>query len=341
MKKNALLWLLTILWIAVGVVQAQSDYYPIMNGSLWSYSNEKYMTWGDTVIEGTTYMKVYRQENTQPFDFNMEEAQFFAAIRNDLTNRKVYGYLPAGSAVQSYYGSSDQMTEGQEVLLYDFGLSIGDTVIFYRLSRYGFAKECRATRVESVSVMVGWSNYSGIYETYSVADSTIFLSNGTGLSQIFLREESFPFECVWTEAIGGLYGFNDGEQSLSPEYGRRALLCFTDSIGNYFQTSFDFDNDPDDCFSNGFGGSILEYGKKQIVVSPNPVTDILNVSFDNVLKTITSIELFTMNGTPLRQQLITEGMSNIELYLGNLPSGIYLLKIKSIDGINTVKIIKL
>ena len=84
MKKILPLLFFAALFAALDVVQAQSEYHPIADGCSWSVSNEKYMTAGDTVLDGKTYLKVYRQEGNMPFEFNLEEAEYFAAIRNDL-----------------------------------------------------------------------------------------------------------------------------------------------------------------------------------------------------------------------------------------------------------------
>ena len=78
---------------------AQEVYHPITDGSVWSVSNEKYMTAGDTVLDGKTYLKIYRQVGDYPFEFSLEDAEYFAAIRNDAVGKKVYVYLPSGTQV--------------------------------------------------------------------------------------------------------------------------------------------------------------------------------------------------------------------------------------------------
>ena len=120
-------------------LQAQTEYHPITDGCVWSVSNEKYMAVGDTVLNGKTYMKIYRQVAAQSFEFSLEEAEYFAAIRDDSAEKKVYAYLPAGTAIHE--GSSLAVTDtAMEVLLYDFSLKMGDTVCFYCTGRVHTAK---------------------------------------------------------------------------------------------------------------------------------------------------------------------------------------------------------
>lgn len=69
-------------------LQAQTEYHPITDGCVWSVSNEKYMAVGDTVLNGKTYMKIYRQVAAQAFDFNLEEAEYFAAVRDDSAEKE-------------------------------------------------------------------------------------------------------------------------------------------------------------------------------------------------------------------------------------------------------------
>lgn len=88
--------LLSAIFLATTGLWAQT-YHPITNNCTWSVSNEKYMTAGDTLLNGKTYLKIYYQKGNQPFEFSLENADFFAAIRNDSAEKKVYAYLPAGT----------------------------------------------------------------------------------------------------------------------------------------------------------------------------------------------------------------------------------------------------
>jgi hypothetical protein len=67
---------------------------------------------GDTILNGLKYSKIYAIESV---------AKFWGGIRNDIPNKKVYQY---------------KLSTGQEKLLYDFNLLVGDTL--FKDSGYGF-----------------------------------------------------------------------------------------------------------------------------------------------------------------------------------------------------------
>ena len=68
--------LLFAIFLATTGLWAQT-YHPITNNCTWSVSNEKYMTAGDTLLNGKTYLKIYYQKGNQPFEFSLENADFF------------------------------------------------------------------------------------------------------------------------------------------------------------------------------------------------------------------------------------------------------------------------
>ena len=93
------LFLLVVMVCARGSVTAQDTvYHPFADHSVWSVNNIKYGTWGDTIICGRDYLKVYRQEEDHPFDFDVEQAEYFCAIRNDTAAQRVFG-LPGTKKV--------------------------------------------------------------------------------------------------------------------------------------------------------------------------------------------------------------------------------------------------
>jgi Secretion system C-terminal sorting domain len=73
----------------------------------------------------------------------------------------------------------------------------------------------------------------------------------------------------------------------------------------------------------------------KVIVYPNPVKDILNLSFD---KEITNVSIHTLLG----QEVLNKDMNTNEgtIDTSNLVSGTYLVKVTSNDGIKTLKIIK-
>lgn len=134
MKKQLLILLLFLYSVRVG---AQSAYIPFpanmviftrtdaVNSS-WDpivYTSYRSEITGDTLIGGFHYQKLY--SGLGPFSVT-------AAIRNDTLNKKVYMY---------------SVSSGMEKLLYDFNLSVGDTV--NRYDGYGFYQPLVANAVDA------------------------------------------------------------------------------------------------------------------------------------------------------------------------------------------------
>lgn len=72
---------------------------------------DKYYTYtekieGDSIIDGIVYKKLW-----EAYDTNLENREFLALIREDVTDQKVFAY-----------------NDGAEVLLYDLGVEVGDTI---------------------------------------------------------------------------------------------------------------------------------------------------------------------------------------------------------------------
>ena len=70
------------------------------------YGTNKEIIKGDSIINGITYKKLWEAE-----DCNLEKRKLLALIREDVEKQKVYAY-----------------NKGAEVLLYDLGVEIGDTI---------------------------------------------------------------------------------------------------------------------------------------------------------------------------------------------------------------------
>lgn len=342
-KKMTSLWITTTLLLMAGFIQAQSVYHPITDGCIWLVSDEKYKTAGDTVIDGQTYLKLYRQVGNQPSESFWDNAQYFAAIRNDTAGRKVYAYLPAGMWVRK----SDmtfamfQTEEAQEVLLFDFSLRLGDTVHFYTLGEHIFF-ECEAVCVESAQIWCGEHDGSLVSHQYAAGDSLVYLSDSSSRRQFFLSNTSMAINLqhVWIEGIGSIYG-NDEMALSTTDAGHKILLCFTDSLGGALQTGFDFDEDPDDCYSNGFGGEVSEVEKLFAKIYPNPATEWLHISSQQMEDKDISVRIFNTMGLCVYSETYEELELDKVISVDFLPKGIYTIILEQSKKYYTQKIIKL
>lgn len=320
---------------------AQNDYHPIADGCTWSVSNEKYMTAGDTVLDGKTYLKIYRQVGDQPFEFNLEDAEYFAAIRNDEAEKKVYVYLPAWTQVWDHSQGHHVIEAGMEVLLYDFSLQLGDVVSYYSICPgSNSAKEIYAMRSESAFVIEGYENGQALYTVYEDTDSLIVMSDGTTRKRILLETDGEIYEEVWIEGIGRLRGFDD-LSLIEAESPFKILLCYSDSMGTFYQTGYDFD-DLDDCFNYGHGGGdVVETEGFIIKIYPNPFTEQLHILTPQLEDMDMSVLIYNIMGVCVYKEKIAGTHFDNTINLDFLPKGIYAINMKTTKRFNTQKIIKL
>ena len=342
MKKIATLLFLSLLLAGVtGALRAQDLYHPITDGCSWSVSNEKYMTAGDTVLDGKTYLKLYRQVGSQPFEFNLQDAEFFAAIRDDSAERKVYAYLPAGTWIRDLNDFSETRTENaMEVLVYDFSLNIGDTVNHYVIGEY--VVKSAAVRVAATSVNVGWSGYSSITHQYSEEDSVVVLSDNSTRNMVFLHGiYQTAKNNVWIDGVGSIRGFDEGPQIAWSDYGLRTLLCFSDNLDASFQTEFDFDNASGDCFNNGFGGDVPENSTSKVNIYPNPATDILHITATYLDEDFLSIRILNTMGMCVFNETANGTNYDKEICINHFPNGVYMVYLEQPNKYIIKKFIKL
>ena len=314
--------------------KAQEVYHPITDGCIWSVSNEKYMTVGDTVLDGKTYLKIYRQVGDQPFEFSLEDAEYFAAIRNDSVGKKVYAYLPAGTWVYDQFNQLTIIDTGMEVLLYDFSIQLEDSFCYYTIRpTFHAAQEIFAYRSESAYVVEGYENGQSLYTVYENSDSLITISDGSTRRRILL-EITWGVDYwndVWIEGIGRLNGFND-QAGFETDVPLKMLLCYSDNNGATYQTGYDFDGS-DDCFNYGHGGGdVPEREMLKVKIYPNPTDDVLFIELSGGAE-ISNIALYDLQGRVVgaNNHSPLQGMATT-LDVKSVPAGIYILRVTDTEG---------
>jgi hypothetical protein len=157
------------------------------------YDVYQYVLRGDTVVNDVTYKKVYYRGLTDEEPYLIEYEAFFGiGIRDDTANRKVY-------AVSFDNNTLYECPQNEEFLLYDFGVSIGDTINTCMVQDFGGAKI-----------------YSIEYEfMYGIE------------RKIFIVEADEPF----IEGIGSGYGVFEWGQSVKEKAGQERGAGT--SLGNY------------------------------------------------------------------------------------------------------------
>ena len=180
--KKLIFTLFGLLLYFSGFAQLQ-HFFPNSN-SYFSVSYMKFWFEGEVVIDGLQYKKVYMQYDDPIADFS--KAQYFAAIREDTDAEKVYCYY-----------------EGEEYLLYDFSVNVGDVVHFYSFWPYLRPRE---QVVESVDY--------------------VLIDNEYRRRINFLHDRWSVYTESWIEGIGSTNGlFFSGEFDYVDLMDETWLLC--------------------------------------------------------------------------------------------------------------------
>jgi hypothetical protein len=325
MKKLSLLLLSFALYASVW---AQNN-FPTSN-AIWNYSvsasdlfssqngtkNIYYTICGDTVIDGNVYYKLYTTLDTVLCGDNLK--YFLGLFRQD--GQKVY-FTPYHRLNYPY---SDYL--GTEHLLYDFGVSIGDTVHIDYGFRYYFWQDNYGRQ----------GDYHSFTE-YEPIDKQLIVSNiemgEDGMKKIYLEstgEYGYEYD-IWYEGMGSPLGlFRSGEMHgvLDGYDFGFSLKCFKhNDIVKYVDNS-----DCNKCFCQNYV-NIQENTINKIKIYPNPTIGELRVSGDKLH--LDCIEIFDVYGRKQesRKRKAEDGMV---LDISPLQSGIYFLKIDN----QIVKIIK-
>ena len=91
---------------------------------------------------------------------------------------------------------------------------------------------------------------------------------------------------------------------------------------------------------NGSGASLTEGTITNLVVSPNPATDLATFAFETTEKNAT-VTLFDLSGKAVVEQTAVIGASNqIEVNMANLMAGYYIYSVKAGDNIVNGKLMK-
>jgi hypothetical protein len=74
---------------------------------------------------------------------------------------------------------------------------------------------------------------------------------------------------------------------------------------------------------------------------PNPTGDILNISFDEAVPGETGIVIVDSKGNPVKSDIMEAAMTEKQLDLKNIPSGIYYIRLSGGKNVNVFKVVKL
>jgi len=86
--------------------------------------------------------------------------------------------------------------------------------------------------------------------------------------------------------------------------------------------------------------SITELLESSVSIFPNPVTDVLNISLENVSENISIQVINTLGAEVLVRNVVYKTDKDLQLAVGDLPKGMYLLKINTGSQVHTLPWLK-
>jgi len=328
--KKTFIYLIFFLFYYTNIANAQ-EYVPIPDNHIWSVNCTKYKTCGDTVINDKGYLKVYAHYgDKKPFDFDLSEARYYCALRNDTINKRVYAVYFSFGPISVYecnpYSCNAFLYDAAnttEFLLYDFSLNVGDTVSIYEFE--GFLCKIRMKRVEEVTLCENL--------VYSNTDSTQVLENGDLRKRILLSADypyghpSYPciYNTAWIEGVGSIHGLTKHFiEYRGFDVGDSKLLCYAVENELLLSTPWNINNN---CHRVPNGGNINENKKNiEIIIYPNPASGFIKIkNINEGLINNCWIEIFDVYGKMVLRQKY-EDIINISA----LRAGYYFVKISDV-----------
>jgi len=274
------------------------DYFPFpVSNAAWNTVGDseitfdewhfRYAVYGDTVINSIQYAKVYEMYDSTILHPN---STYFAAIREN-DQKQIFCKIPGFP----------------EALLYDFSLSIGDT-IWYETGGYLWHDKIQFTEESHFRVVTD-------------IDS-ILLNNNQYRKSWVLNGLLGPQ--TWVEGIGSInwYGlFNPLINCVTLNGDSYQFACFKqDDEILYLNNPF-----CEYCFCQLLTSiEQLENEKRNWVsVFPNPSNDIVTIRINGIIKSNCTIEIYNLAG---RKQFEKTLNFESEIEIDNLQKGIYIMK---------------
>ena len=267
-------------------------YKPILTDSctwyttnyFFGYTTDPYFTSTDTIIGNNTYKIL------DGFHFNNN-----AFLREDTASRKVYYYQTKG------------FRANQDILIYDFSLQVGDSMLLFNPNT-------------PVMDSVG----------YFTLDSIVMKVIKSGSARMFYlsgpkNNLGVKAKAEWIEGVGSTFMINSGGAAGDlNNYGE--LTCFFQDEQHVYESelSADFGS----CSVETVGIS-EEEDNDWIKILPNPITDWLDIQGSNELR---RVKLYSLTGEIILDKSLTDKHEVIDVI--NLNSGYYMAII--IDNKNNV-----
>ena len=212
----------------------------------------------------------------------------------------------------------------------------------YIVSLTIFADDCQSTVTIPVSV--------GEYVWYGELECRAWFLpvNNPDNNEVFFLNLSSP------DAVEFTWDFGDGHTSNNPlalhEYAEAGVytvtltIVTTDGCTNNFSSTIYLDTDDFTSLPTFLvlsnTGEVEQFTK--LIAAPNPTNGLLRLSWEVQQAGDYSWQLFDINGRLIQENKnkSIQGSTNLELDLSNQASGIYLFRLQTPDGIQTVRLSK-
>lgn len=294
MKKYIILifGLFTTLWSYSQTYYPFPDSNAIWNSKYGGYYGTpivRFGLYGDTVINNQVYKKVYQIVDDSTL--NLVNMTYYAAIREN-ASKQIFA----------------KMTDyDDEILIYDFSLNIGDTIISNSPSGY-------------------------LNDLCIIADiDSIELENNQFRKRFKINDYGQDY---WIEGIGSIGGlFNPIMDYIIGSY--CDLTCF-----KYNDTAL-YINNPDcnKCFCSLLTPVLeKEENHNSINVYPNPAKTNININFE-LKNGLATIRLINSNGNLIESRMTKK--FPIRINIKDIPYGIYLIQLSTDKEVFTKIVIKI
>lgn len=317
--KNKFILLLLLAVIGLPFGGFSQEYVPIPDSSanwLVLSQNSEYntevlqfikQTNSDTLIEDILYTKIYNLYLSSYFkndDIILSDNVEYAGAYRNTTQGKVF-FVPPQS----------QITNPEEVLLFDFSANLSDTIhdVAIHLD-FGY-----------------WGKYDFIVDTVKY-----FSINNNELKIIHIRSIDneppiFEIQTRWVESIGNQFSGLFNQQSNGLQSHWLKCISFRDTIV-YQNWNYDCLNLTPDCMPF-IQGNCIEFtnvkdnkSSLDFTISPNPFKNSINIK--GLISEKTKVSLINIIGQVVYWQTI-ETSDGFCIETGDLPKGIYILTIYS------------
>lgn len=248
----------------------------------------------DTVINGQAYYKVISDYEGVTY--------YMGAVRNDTAIEQV-SIIP-----------KDSLTN---YTLYDYGVSIGDTIfnIYYNIRR---------------------DAESGMFGDFKIVNIDSFMINSEYFKRYTVENLDMPsgqVQSFWYEGFGSYDGIL-GTEAAGTVSDFRWLICC-----NVNGTTYEHDLFPPPKISESSSSCILnvvdiEEEESDINIYPNPSSGELNISFGGKLKFkgLYKLEIYSIDGEMVNSFYSQSSGEKVKVNIDSLDAGMYILRFQSDDG---------